>query len=107
MLFDPQASAFQRVKISGQIIFIRSTNYFLMDGTNGLRFVPKQPQGLKIGDTVEVTGFPELSGAAPLLGEAVVRATGHAALPEPNKLSPADLPGGVHDSTLWCKSKDC
>ena len=100
MLFDPQASAFQRVKISGQIIFIRSTNYFLMDGTNGVRFVPKQPLALKIGDLVDVTGFPELSGAAPLLNEAVARATGHAALPEPSKLSAADLPVSSHDSTL-------
>jgi len=64
MLFDPQASAFRRVKVSGQIIFIRGTNYFLMDGTNGARFVPKHPQELKVGDLVEVTGFPELSGAA-------------------------------------------
>jgi len=100
MLFDPLASAFQRVKVSGQIIFIRGTNYFLMDGANGVRFVPKQSQELKIGDRVDVTGFPELSGAAPLLSEAVARATGHAALPEPKKLSPADLPAGVHDSTL-------
>ena len=100
MLFDPQASAFQRVKISGQIIFIRSTNYFLMDGTNGLRFVPKQPPALKIGDLVDVAGFPELSGAAPLLDEAVARMTGHAALPEPKKLSSADLPASAQDSTL-------
>jgi signal transduction histidine kinase len=100
MLFDPQASAFQRVKISGQVIFIFNTNYFLMDGTNGARFVLKQPQPLKIGDTIDVTGFPELSGAAPLLGEAVARVTGHVALPEPEKLSPVDLPVSSHDSTL-------
>jgi signal transduction histidine kinase len=100
MLFDPQASAFQRVKVSGQIIFIRSTNYFLMDGTNGLRFIPKHPLELKVGDLVEVTGFPELSGAAPLLNEAVARATGRAALPEPRALPPADLPAGIHDATL-------
>jgi signal transduction histidine kinase len=100
MLFDPQASAFQRVKVSGQIIFIGGTNYFLMDGTNGVRFVPKQPQELKVGDMVDVTGFPELSGAAPLLSDALARVTGHAALPEPEKLSAADLPGASHDSTL-------
>jgi signal transduction histidine kinase len=100
MLFDPQASAYQRVKVSGQIIFIRGTNFFMMDGTNGVRFVPKQPQELKIGDLVDVTGFPELSGAAPLLSEAVARVTGHAALPQPKKLSPADLPDAAHDSTL-------
>jgi signal transduction histidine kinase len=100
MLFDPQASAFQRVKVSGQIIFIHGTNYFLMDGTNGVRFTPKQPQELKVGDMVDVTGFPELSGVAPLLSEAVARVTGYSALPEPKKLSAADLPAGIHDSTL-------
>jgi signal transduction histidine kinase len=100
MLFDPQASAFQRVKVSGQIIFIRGTNYFLMDGTNGVRFVPKQPQKLKVGDRVDVTGFPELSGAAPLLSEALARVTGHTALPEPERLSAAELPSTGHDSTL-------
>jgi signal transduction histidine kinase len=100
MLFDPQASAFQRVKISGQIIFIQGTNYFLMDGANGARFIPKRPQELKVGDLVDVVGFPELGGAAPLLNEAVTRVTGHAALPESKELSPADLPASNWDSTL-------
>jgi signal transduction histidine kinase len=100
MLFDPQASAFQRVKVSGQIIYIRGKNYFMMEGTNGVHFIPKRAQKLKIGDMVDVAGFPELSGAAPLLGEAVVRTTGHSALPEPKKLSPADLPVSAYDSTL-------
>ena len=38
MLFDPQASAFQRVKVSGQICHVQGRDFFMMDGTNGVRF---------------------------------------------------------------------
>src|SRR6266404_2724809 len=37
LLFDPQASALRRVKVSGQIIEEHAGEYYLMDGTNGLR----------------------------------------------------------------------
>ena len=99
MLFDPQASAFQRVKVSGQIVYVQGAKYFMMDGTNGVRFLTRQPPGLKAGDLVEVVGFPELSGAAPVLCEAEARQTGRAALPEAKKLSPDDLVRAGNDST--------
>ena len=41
LLFDPQASLFQRVKVSGQIVYVRDAEYFLTDGTHGLRFIAK------------------------------------------------------------------
>ncbi len=56
--FDPQASVFQRVKVSGQIISIRESECFMMDGTNGVRFFTKHPPELKVGDFVELWGFP-------------------------------------------------
>jgi signal transduction histidine kinase len=49
---------------------------------------------------VEVVGFPELSGAAPVLRAAVARKTGHAGLPAPTKLAPDDLIVFGLDSTL-------
>jgi signal transduction histidine kinase len=49
---------------------------------------------------VEVVGFPELGGPSPLLREAVARKLGHAALPAPHKLTPQNLLGSEHDSTL-------
>jgi signal transduction histidine kinase len=99
LLFDPKAGAFQRVKVSGQIIHVRESEFFMMDGSNGVRFVAKHPAGLQAGDLVEVVGFPELSGASPLLREAVVRKTGQAALPEARMLGADDLIRPDLDST--------
>lgn len=98
-LFDPQASAFQRVKVSGQILHMKGRDYYMVDGTNGVRFTLRRPVGLHTGDLVEVVGYPELSGAAPLLRQAIARKTGHAPLPKPKNLSPDDLPGAIYDST--------
>ena len=98
-LFDSQASVFQRVKVSGQIIDLREEECFLMDGNTGVRFVPKHPVSLKVGDLVEVVGFPELSGASPVLREAVVRQTGHADLPNARLVGPNDLTRADLDST--------
>ncbi|MGO9585108.1 MAG: sensor histidine kinase [Limisphaerales bacterium] len=98
MLFDPRASAFQRVKVSGQIVYAQGAEYFMMDGTNGVRFLARRPLNLKVGDRVEVVGFPELSSAAPVLREAEARQTGRDALPGPKKLSPDDLIQPGNDS---------
>ena len=98
--FSAQAGVFQRVKVSGQIIHAQAPDYYLMDGRNGLQFVLKKPvPGLEAGDQVEVVGFPGLSGASPLLHEAVARKTGHTALPEARKLESNNLILGEYDST--------
>jgi signal transduction histidine kinase len=99
LLFDPQAGAFQRVKVSGQIIHARDSEFFMMDGSNGVRFIANHPAELRVGDLVEAVGFPDLSRAAPVLREAVVRKTGHAALPNPRAISADDLIRTDLDST--------
>lgn len=100
LLFDPQASAFQRVKVTGQILHVSDPEYFVMDGNSGIRFVLKHPANLQVGDLVEAVGFPELSRASPVLREAVVRKSGNAALPPARLLAPEDLTRGDLDSTL-------
>src|SRR5262249_19584816 len=65
LAFDVGAGALQRVKISGQVVHQRNGEYFLMDGSDGLRFIPKSPVELRVGDLVEVVGFPELGGPSP------------------------------------------
>jgi signal transduction histidine kinase len=97
--FDPEANSFERVKVSGQILYIIGQDYFMTDGTNGVRFTLRHPLELHTGDLVEVAGYPELSGAAPHLRSAVARKTGHASMPVPEKLSPDDLPNSIYDST--------
>ena len=95
----PGQDAFERVKVSGQIVYIRGSDYFMMDGTDGVRFVAG-PSELKVGDLVEVAGFPELSAAAPVLRSAVARKTGHEPLPAPKRLTPDELVRPRHDATL-------
>lgn len=98
--FNPRASVFQRVKISGVVIYAQPPEYYLMDGGNGLQFVLKKPvPELREGDQVEVVGFPGLSGLSPLLQEAVARKTGRAPLPPPKKIQGENLIDGAFDST--------
>ncbi|HEX3627324.1 MAG TPA: PA14 domain-containing protein [Verrucomicrobiae bacterium] len=98
--FNPRASVFQRVKVSGVVICAQPPQYYLMDGGNGLQFVLKKtvPE-LRERDRVEVVGFPGLSGLSPLLQEAVARKIGSASLPAPKKLAGENLIQGQYDST--------
>jgi len=99
MHFNPEFDVFHRVKVAGQVVYVRDWDYFMMDGKNGLRFLANKSLGLQAGDLVEVVGFPEVSGAAPVLHGAVARKTGQAVLPEPKKLSLSDLVNLSYDST--------
>jgi signal transduction histidine kinase len=89
--FDPQASALRRVKVSGQIVHDREGEFYAMDGTNGFRFIPRETEGLNLGDLVEVVGFPSLTGPSPILHEAVARKISAAPLPVARPLSAGNL----------------
>jgi signal transduction histidine kinase len=79
--FDARAAGFHRVKVTGQILHAREREYYISDGTNGLRFVTRQRADVSAGDLVEVVGFPRVAGSAPVLLEAAARQVGRAALP--------------------------
>jgi signal transduction histidine kinase len=99
LLFDPQASALRRVKVSGQIVHEREGEYYAMDGTNGFRFIPKETVSLGIGDLVEVVGFPSLTGPSPVLQEALARKIGVAPLPDARPLDADSLFRAANDAT--------
>jgi signal transduction histidine kinase len=99
LLFDPQASALRRVKVYGQIVHERDGEVYLMDGGNGLRYVPKGAVDFEVGDLVEVVGFPSLTGPSPVLREAVTRKLGAGALPKAKPLTADDLFQADHDAT--------
>jgi signal transduction histidine kinase len=100
LLFDSRAGAFQRVKIEGEVVHGRHGEFFLMQGTNGLRFTPRTAVALDAGDLVEVVGFPDLGGPSPVLREAVARKTSRATLPAPEVLSGENILGRQHDARL-------
>ena len=100
-LFDPQAGLLQRVKVSGQVLHVSERELFVADHGTGVRCLMKDGASLVVaGDLIEVVGFPELSGAAaPVLREAIARATGSAPLPAPRVLTTADFSNPLHDAT--------
>ncbi len=99
LLFDPQASALRRVKVFGQIVHESEGEFFAMDGTNGFRFIPKEPLSLKIGDQVEVVGFPSLTGPAPVLQGALARKIGLDPLPDARPIDAGSLFRPANDAT--------
>jgi signal transduction histidine kinase len=99
LLFDAKAAMLKQVKVIGQVVHIRAGEHYLMDGTKGLRFIPRTTVRLEVGDLVEVVGFPELGGPSPVLREALVKKTGHADLPPPLELADPSWPIGELDAT--------
>jgi len=98
-LYDLQANAFRRVKISGQFLQRRAGEGYLVSGTNGLRFVLNTEASLHPGDLIDVAGVPDLRGAAPVLREAVARKTGTAGFPPPKKIGAENLLQSENDAT--------
>ncbi len=75
--FDSRATPFQRVKVAGVVTYADFHRVFLADSRHGIRALTVEAADVAFGDLVEVAGYPEISGPAPLLRESVVRKTGH------------------------------
>lgn len=98
--FDPDAGALQRVKVSGVLLHNDVQIAYLMDGGNGLRFMPVEAVAAQVGERVEVVGFTDLSGPSPLLRDAVTRRVGPSEELSPRKLKAGELLRDEYDSTL-------
>ena len=98
-LYDLQANAFRRVKISGQFLQRHANDCFMMSGTNGLRFIPNADTHFVPGDLIDVAGVADLRGAAPVLREAAARKTGVNDLPAPKELKVENLLLPDNDAT--------
>jgi signal transduction histidine kinase len=98
--FNARASALQRTKVAGRVIFTRPGEFFLLDEQTGVRVLTAQKLTLQNGDVVEAVGLPHLGGPVPILQEAQVRKTGEAPRPPPVVVSSQDLLNHKHDSTL-------
>lgn len=101
LLFDAFATEFQRVKVTGHIIHEREGEFFLMNGTNGVRFVPREKTTLALGTRVEVVGYLRAGDATPpVLINAETRIVPNQPLRSPITLLPDDLMRVERDSTL-------
>ena len=102
LLFDAQVLAFQRVKVTGQIVHGGRQQMFLQQGESGMRILPVEnsPANIQSGDLVSAVGYPTIAGPSPTLREAFVQQHGHASLPAPRLLSEPDLKNSRWDSIL-------
>jgi signal transduction histidine kinase len=98
--FDARATPFQRVKVRGTAIYADSIRVFMMDKGRGIRVSPVEAPNVQFGEEVEVVGYPDISGPAPLLREAVLRKTGQTTDPLPRILDGNELMQENVDSTL-------
>lgn len=99
LLFDPNPNVPQRAKFQGQIVLAAHGEYFLQDGTAGLRLRTREPVSLQPGDQVDAVGFLQFGGPIPVLQEARVRTNGTAPLPAPVPIAGAELRNAGHDAT--------
>ena len=98
--FDSSATPFQRIKVHGTVIYADSKRIFLLDKVRGIQVSPVKPANVRFGEEVEVVGYPDISGSAPLLREAILRKTGHTANPTPIILDGNELMEDKVDSML-------
>jgi len=102
--YNPGESDFRQIKVAGQIVGLQNDTYYLMDGTNGIRLLPKIKGNIAVGDFVEAVGFSEIDSPfdRPLLtiSDAVIHTMGQRPLPAPIAIASDDLLNREHDSTL-------
>ncbi|WP_136081096.1 ATP-binding protein [Pontiella desulfatans] len=98
--FDPLAGALHRIRVWGTLIHKGEEVCCLLDGGYGLRFLPIDGLDAEVGDMVDVSGFLELGGTAPVLREAITRRTEHGGLPAPARLPADHLVRDQHDATF-------
>ncbi len=73
LLFDSHASPIQRARLQGLVLQQHAGVTYLLDQTNGLRVMSESSERFRPGDRVEVVGFPDLTGPAPLFNNALIR----------------------------------
>jgi signal transduction histidine kinase len=117
-----------RVKVNGVLTGVEGRKYFLQDDTGSTMAVakadlillvqrsglfhwvfwqsldseaePATPPPFNVGDKLEVVGFPEMGGQAPVITEALIHKVGHADQVLAKEANPGDILLGRHDSTL-------
>jgi len=98
--FDSRATPFQRLRVRGTAVYADSRRVFMMDKARGIRVSLVDPANVGCGEEIEVVGYPDIGGPAPLLREAILRKTGARTDPQPRTLDGSELLRDNVDSTL-------
>jgi signal transduction histidine kinase/CheY-like chemotaxis protein len=98
--FDVEGGLLHRVRVAGTVTYANGRRGFATDETNALAFYSKKALAFEPGDRVEVVGFPQMSGGAPLLRQALVRKAGRGPVPVPLKPELPAFLDGQYDGQL-------
>ncbi len=100
--FSPIAGGTHRRRVRGVITLRRPDgSFYLQDASGGVRSFPQRPILLRVGDLVEVAGFPATGQYTPVLREALVKKVGQAPLPPPVAITPAQALGYVAQERVY------
>lgn len=84
---DMNAQLLHRTKVSGVITYRDERSLIIQDATAGALVLGSDLGEGRLGDHVEVAGYPELEGEAVTLRESLMRKTGQGQLSEPPLMS--------------------
>jgi len=100
--FDPDRFAGRRVKIQG-VVTLRmiGQGFIVQDASGGLRVLTRQTNDVRLGDLVEVIGFPAIGDFSPYLEEAAFRTLGTGPMPTAKPVKDDQiLLHGTHDAQI-------
>jgi hypothetical protein len=90
-----------RVRVHGVVTLQRPGRFlFVQGGGDNIRVESTQTTVARLGDEVDVVGFPTIGDYSPLLQEANFRITGHTRAPGPLILAGEQLREGEHENEL-------
>jgi len=97
---DVEAAISHRVKLAGKITFVGKRRFFLQDAVGGVCVQTAEEQELRIGQAVEVVGFPAENGSVRTLTEALLRFVDGGSDVLPQKLDAGEGVSFKHAGTL-------
>ena len=89
-----------RVKVTGWVIFRNEKVLFVEDRSGGVRVQTLEPPMARVGDDVEVAGFPEFNHSLPVLSEALSRRIGTQRAIVPARVDLGEALAGRHNCRL-------
>ena len=101
ILSNPRDAFRDPVRIQGAVTLQRlGRSLFVRDDNVGLLVKTRQMTGLRIGDRVDVVGFPALGEYGPILQDAVFGRIGPGSPPSPIDVTPQQALDGSYDAEL-------
>jgi signal transduction histidine kinase/ActR/RegA family two-component response regulator len=99
--FKPDNAALHRVHLRGQVTLQwPGRSICIQDGARGLCAETLQSTPLKLGQWVDLSGFPSTGEYTPTLKDAVYRGRGDAGIPAARLVTPTEILHGDYDARL-------